>query len=509
MEAAAAKQQQAGHDPAVWCCERTSRRRVTWPQAAGDGRLAEPDAAAEARPEARRRTATATATVTATKATKCPSRSASKDTITTEQELTASRSTTAADDRSSCEDSPKQSTDADIAWGSTDSEGSDYDSSSGASCTVKKANWADQTDQEFGPVIEQVIGDTSVLQQRADKSELQALTTTICQAPPVAPPPMHARKYVPPGSRCRAAWAPQQSQLSTASPQSLTPSRRGSSSAVAGSDGGVSPTGDGTNRSAHGRPKKMKAAGITPKLGKVTTLMVRNLPAKLKQQDFVWELNASGFEGTFDICYIPRDFSSGRCKGYAFVNFKLVADACRFHATWHHTERFGCREHRLDVSPAQIQGYEANAAKANSSHVAKVRNPSFRALIINKDQAAEPQSPLGSPSSLSPAGFSTQLGRAAAPLVSSQGPPCPEAGERAAGSVRPAPQELLGFPAPTPLQHRLPPRPLATSPAVLPRAVPDGVMVVVLMGSPQHSMLQECPAIQVNSTPNYGSVVAH
>ncbi|CAK0833015.1 unnamed protein product [Prorocentrum cordatum] len=512
--AAAAPQQQAGRGLAERRCERTSRRTRTWPLAAGHGPFPEPD-----------------------EATMCPSRCASKETVTADQELSTASSAATADCSSSSEGGPKHGVGACSfsSVGNTDSEGSDYDSSSGASCVVKNANWADWTDLELRPDVGrggQVTRGTGVLQQRADKSELQAWTRAICEEPAEAAPPMHARKYAVPNSRCRAAWAPQQSQPLTASPQLLIPNRRvSSSSADARSDGGASPMGDGTNRSAGGRPTKGKAAGIIPQPGKVTTLMVRNLPPTLKQHDFVLELNATGFEDTFDICYIPRDFSSGLCKGYAFVNFKQAADASRFRATWHRTERFGCHEQLVDVSPAHTQGYEANAAKAKCAHVAKVRNPDFRALIISKDQAADPPSPVGSPCSaelgrptrappgpaisLSPAALSTPLGRGATPLPgNSREAPCPEAGDRVVGFARPAPQELLGtrsaFPAPPHLQHHLPQRPLATSPAIVPHLVPAGVsvMVVMLVGSPQHSMFQESPAIQMTSTPNYSSSAA-
>ncbi|CAK0838355.1 unnamed protein product [Prorocentrum cordatum] len=111
---------------------------------------------------------------------------------------------------------------------------------------------------------------------------------------------MHARKRTAPSSRHRAARAPRQSQPPTASQQSLTPSRRGpSSSADAGGDGRADPMCAGTDRSAGGRPTKMKAAGINSKSGEVTALMVRNLPLTLSQHGFVRELNVTGFDDAF------------------------------------------------------------------------------------------------------------------------------------------------------------------------------------------------------------------
>ncbi|CAK0810401.1 unnamed protein product [Prorocentrum cordatum] len=71
-----------------------------------------------------------------------------------------------------------------------------------------------------------------------------------------------------------------------------------------------------------------------PDPGCITTVMVRNLPEDLPQQDFMSEL-ASTFGGTYNFAYLPRDFSSNECKGYAFVNFVDPADASRFRTAWH------------------------------------------------------------------------------------------------------------------------------------------------------------------------------
>merc|ERR1719188_1293595 len=118
--------------------------------------------------------------------------------------------------------------------------------------------------------------------------------------------------------------------------------------------------------------------------GRITTVMVRNLPPSLKQQEFAADLDDSGFTDSYDFCYLPRDFSSGQCKGYAFVNFLEASCATRFRKAWHQSQRFGCTHPRLDVSPAHIQGYEANAALARCAHVSKVRNPNFRRVVLNK-----------------------------------------------------------------------------------------------------------------------------
>jgi hypothetical protein len=289
--------------------------------------------------------------------------------------------------------------------------------------------------------------------------------------------------------------------------------------------------GNGNNRKA-GRllTKSAKAGGSMPQSGKVTTVMVRNLPPTLKQQDFLRELDATGFENTYDFCYLPRDFSSRQCQGHAFVNFKEAGDASRFRDVWHKTERFGRRDSLVDVTPARIQGYEANAREANSSRGrCKVRNPNFRRLI--KVQAAEPPSPFGSPcnadfdtptpqphcpaSSWSTAAFATPPRYAARPSpVSFRGSPCHDAGHGVADSARPAPNELLGthcnILARPAAQYRLTPRVLASSAAAVPRAALDGATVTIftVVGSPHHSVLQETPTVPLTSIPHYCRIAA-
>jgi hypothetical protein len=129
-----------------------------------------------------------------------------------------------------------------------------------------------------------------------------------------------------------------------------------------------------------------------PVNGEITTVMIRNLPKRLNQQDFLSELDACGFKGKFDFCYLPRDFSSGRSKGYAFLNFGTTADAAAFTAMWHKTRRLGLhnREQALDVSAAHIQGYEANVKVASSSSSTEVRNPDFRRFVLDRVAPSAP-----------------------------------------------------------------------------------------------------------------------
>jgi len=51
-----------------------------------------------------------------------------------------------------------------------------------------------------------------------------------------------------------------------------------------------------------------------------TTVMIRNLPNNYRRAMVLALLNEEGFSGLFDFLYLPVDFNSQACLGYAFVN---------------------------------------------------------------------------------------------------------------------------------------------------------------------------------------------
>lgn len=58
-----------------------------------------------------------------------------------------------------------------------------------------------------------------------------------------------------------------------------------------------------------------------------TTLMVRNLPADLPQQEFVRRFVERGYSGLFDFVYMPMNLRKPGNFGYAFINFTSNAVA--------------------------------------------------------------------------------------------------------------------------------------------------------------------------------------
>eukprot|EP00420_Gonyaulax_spinifera_P038376 CAMPEP_0197889114 /NCGR_PEP_ID=MMETSP1439-20131203/23471_1 /TAXON_ID=66791 /ORGANISM="Gonyaulax spinifera, Strain CCMP409" /LENGTH=266 /DNA_ID=CAMNT_0043509069 /DNA_START=106 /DNA_END=906 /DNA_ORIENTATION=- len=129
-------------------------------------------------------------------------------------------------------------------------------------------------------------------------------------------------------------------------------------------------------QSSGGMPSEVPLEGIT-------TLMVRNVPADVTQPGFLEELNISGFAGLYDFCYMPSFFATGKTKGYAFVNFATSSVAGSFTGAWHQSRRFGAsmREPAINISPAELQGKQANIAKWNTSRLRRIRNPSLRPFV--------------------------------------------------------------------------------------------------------------------------------
>mmetsp|Transcript_10490 Transcript_10490/g.27786 ORF Transcript_10490/g.27786 Transcript_10490/m.27786 type:complete len:476 (-) Transcript_10490:180-1607(-) len=131
----------------------------------------------------------------------------------------------------------------------------------------------------------------------------------------------------------------------------------------------------------------------------VTTLMIQNLPRRFGQQDLLRELDKAGFENKYDFFYLPRDFTSGWCKGYAFVNFISASAANSLKDLWHgcHSIGIGRRSRPLNVTIADIQGCRANAAMASSTKMGRIKNPSFKRLVLDRDGTESCASPQPTP----------------------------------------------------------------------------------------------------------------
>lgn len=112
-----------------------------------------------------------------------------------------------------------------------------------------------------------------------------------------------------------------------------------------------------------------------------TTLAIRNLPYSLSQQDLMQALDDAGFAGLYDFVYLPHKFKEHRNVGFAFVNFIDGQSAERFMSEWQNTHRFAGMRKSVNITPASMQGREANQQKATSRKMERVKNASFRPMF--------------------------------------------------------------------------------------------------------------------------------
>jgi hypothetical protein len=92
----------------------------------------------------------------------------------------------------------------------------------------------------------------------------------------------------------------------------------------------------------------------------VVTLMIRRVPRRYTQEELKSEIENAGFDGCFDVFYLPMDERHKRNRGFAFVNFVDSSFAAHFQKMFHDqhlkTHQAG---HPLDVVASELQGFDA------------------------------------------------------------------------------------------------------------------------------------------------------
>jgi hypothetical protein len=117
----------------------------------------------------------------------------------------------------------------------------------------------------------------------------------------------------------------------------------------------------------------------------ITTLMIRNIPNRCSQRDLIGELERVGFAGCFDFVYVPLDLGTMSNVGYAFVNFTLPVHAARCIEVLpkHQFSRQRKSGKLVAVSPAHMQGLEANLRHYETSAVNTSRLRQRRPVVMN------------------------------------------------------------------------------------------------------------------------------
>mmetsp|Transcript_8046 Transcript_8046/g.17996 ORF Transcript_8046/g.17996 Transcript_8046/m.17996 type:complete len:279 (-) Transcript_8046:33-869(-) len=114
-----------------------------------------------------------------------------------------------------------------------------------------------------------------------------------------------------------------------------------------------------------------------------TTVMLQNLPHGITQKGLMRHLDQAGFAGAYDFCYMPTDFQTGSCRGFAFVNFTTPREAAELLQSWSGSNRMCSRSHHkaLLVIYADIQGLPALLQRHSSRKFDRIRNPGFRPFV--------------------------------------------------------------------------------------------------------------------------------
>lgn len=102
-----------------------------------------------------------------------------------------------------------------------------------------------------------------------------------------------------------------------------------------------------------------------------TTVMIRNLPNNLDREGLCQLVNDEGFEGTYNLLYLPIDFKSKAGLGYAFIDFQSNSAAERFFEKFHGFDKWTMASDKVcDVTwSVALQGIDEHVKRYRNSPV--------------------------------------------------------------------------------------------------------------------------------------------
>jgi len=100
---------------------------------------------------------------------------------------------------------------------------------------------------------------------------------------------------------------------------------------------------------------------LAPKTDDSTTLMIKNVTSHYTQASFLLEIDEAGFEGTYDLFYLPIDPVTEENVGHAFINFRSVEYAIAFRKYLDGRKLSMSKRRIATVCSARFQGFEQSA----------------------------------------------------------------------------------------------------------------------------------------------------
>jgi len=102
-----------------------------------------------------------------------------------------------------------------------------------------------------------------------------------------------------------------------------------------------------------------------------TTVMLRNLPNNYTRSMLLTLIDGEGFIGQCDFLYLPMDFNTRACLGYAFVNLTSPESAQRFRAKFDGYSQWAIpsKKHCFVSWSNPYQGLHSNIARYRNSPV--------------------------------------------------------------------------------------------------------------------------------------------
>jgi hypothetical protein len=133
----------------------------------------------------------------------------------------------------------------------------------------------------------------------------------------------------------------------------------------------------------------------------LSTIMIRNIPAKVTPSLLFDIIISEGFGGQFDFLYLPVDLITRSSLGYAFVNLISISKLKRFTETFHRKALPTVTTTKIcQICTAKVQGFQNNLdVFTNSVSVAKLPDDFKPIALIQNDYVPFPDkngnTPLG------------------------------------------------------------------------------------------------------------------